>query len=110
MFTVIGCTQCNKGSSFDIEITFTPKVSRCKSCNHISDTKWTYYFCDIECFEKWRKANKVEEKGFPCRDCVNYDGGKSTGFLAGFKVNGPCPTCKGALRVTASKKENLKFK
>lgn len=93
MLTVITCDNCNKSGSLPIKFAWNRHVRQCTSCHHNTYSEWTYYFCDIECFNEWWKRENILELGFLCRDC------RETGFAFGFRSNGVCDTCKGNKRI-----------
>lgn len=91
MVQTIGCTQCGKENMLSINFKFTSEVSTCKQCHKIHAIDWTYYFCDLNCFMKWIKENKIAQKGLPCQSCQACDEHKE------------CRRCKGKGRVKKTK-------
>lgn len=93
MFSVIMCTNCNKSGNFELKLTFTYKMTKCKCCRNFEESKWRYWFCNIDCLDQWYKDTQIKELGYPCEDCRN------TGFAFGFESNGVCKICRGTKRV-----------
>lgn len=105
MLMLVRCNHCAQSGTFDVELKFHPEgQSCCGHCGQAEPNFWMFNFCNFECLFGWLRKNKVSEKGVPCRDCIDHETGKPSGFMAGFKVNGTCRTCggekavKGALR------------
>lgn len=103
MIRVIPCDNCNKTGSFDLALTFNYSISHCVECKHTENKSWTYYFCDVGCMFMWLRKNSIEEKGFPCRDCINFKTKDSTGFTCGDAALGVCKTCEGTKTVKTMK-------
>lgn len=98
MIQLVRCSNCAISGTFDIEFKFRPEQRHCKSCGEDQSTYWTFNFCVLSCFSTWMKENDVLNDGVPCRDCINWDTGKSSGHSGGFKQNGTCKTCNGTMK------------
>lgn len=103
MITIITCFGCGKSGSLEARLEVEYRTEHCGGCGHTDRKTWVFHFCNITCMFKWATENRVEELGVPCRDCYSYDLGHPTGYAYGFKQNGPCRTCDGAMRVKQSK-------
>lgn len=91
MMTIITCEECGS-SHIGVHLEVTVKIEKCKSCGNFTVKKWSFYLCSVECTQRW--MSKYPPSSVPCRDCRNMQG-ESTGYFAGFKENGTCPTCNG---------------
>jgi hypothetical protein len=105
MIEIITCDNCGE-SNLSIELTFDHAVQHCHSCYELKTLKWRYHFCSRQCMFEWLRKSEIEEKGFPCKDCMGYMG-EPTGFCCGYKENGPCVSCKGEKRVLQTE-DNVK--
>jgi hypothetical protein len=93
MLQIIHCRNCDKDSFLNISFKMTINVSCCSECHKSDSKEWSFYFCDLKCFQQWLLEEEIFEEGIPCQDC------RETGWSAGFESNGVCPTCCGKKRV-----------
>ena len=107
MLQIVHCDNCRKSGQFDLSITFEFVTNHCDKCYHSESTRWRFNFCTHSCMFSWLHKNEIEEKGFHCQSCINYENGESTGWLGGFESNGPCHVCNGEKRVKSVELEVL---
>lgn len=99
MIELIRCTNCNETGRLPIVFSLIIKENRCKCCHKSDPKKWTYHFCDIDCFSTWFMDNGIKRVGVKCLDCTKGYATEPNGFAFGFESNGVCGTCNGAKRV-----------
>lgn len=97
MLQTIYCYNCDNGNNLSFSIDFTYRIRNCNGCHHTSFDKWTYHFCNVNCFFEWADEHHVRERGIPCQSCSN-----SGQHPSGFDLNGPCPSCNGERYVQAT--------
>jgi hypothetical protein len=99
MLQIIRCTHCNEEGMHSLHLKFDHYYAQCGECSKSDVWSWKYWFCNSECMFTWLQEKEIEEKGFPCQSCWNYEEEGPTGFTGGFKSNGVCRMCKGTKRV-----------
>ena len=124
MIQTIQCSYCGLDGTFAIRLSFEESRYHCNSCHNSKKDTWDDWFCDLNCLFNWLKVNKIEEEGYPCRDCLEtgeYDPKKindpanhlgcyhPTGWAFGFQSNGVCQTCNGTMRVKETIHYNEKY-
>ena len=105
MMQLAHCNYCNKTGRFDIVLEFHYDTTYCVECHHSEQHKWSHYFCNLECMFSWLKTNEVEEKGFPCKSCWDWNKKEPSGLQCG-PLNpqfGNCKICSGTKRVKSMK-------
>ncbi len=109
MIRIIHCTQCDKEGLFELCIEYEFTIDCCKTCHHRRSEKWSYWFCNHACMFQWLRDNKIEEKGFHCRWCLDWSMDKptSTGWAGGFESNGTCTLCNGTKRAKSDKDNSV---
>ncbi len=99
MMHIIHCNNCDKSGLFKFTLKYEFTRSHCEKCNHMDRETWEYYFCNQDCMFQWLKDNEIEEKGLPCRRCIDWDTNIPTGWDGGIERNGICTHCNGIKRV-----------
>lgn len=99
MIIPVICTFCKREGTFDIKLTFIHHRRKCTTCGDMENREWTFDFCGPGCLKEWMYRHLMPDFGFPCQDCLCPETGVSTGWAAGIKENGMCPTCRGERKV-----------
>lgn len=90
------CDFCyDQPNGISVHLEFTLSNDTCKECHHVEQKQNVYCFCDRVCMIAWYNKYDVSNKGFPCKDCTNFECKEPTGYAFGFKENGPCAVCNG---------------
>ena len=128
MMQTIQCSYCGLEGSFAVHLKFEHARHHCGSCNHTRIDDWNDYFCNLTCLFNWLKVNEIEEKGYPCRCCVDYGNpdnkehdptahlgsykptGKGGGVVEnGVRIENPCSSCDGIMRIKETIHYNEKY-